>query len=138
MPPFFYALTHQSLTLPYYSPLCPTKKARRLIWLTFPLFPALRPAHYDASKADTEARMREAKSGANGRVRVKTKTRAVLPASSQTAYAARGRMYRKTQINIHVQSTWYFIFGHSPKRYWLRTSAPENWPASHALFTCHP
>ena len=42
------------------------------------------------------------------------------------------------KINIHVQSTWYFIFGHSPKRYWLRTSAPENWPASHALFTCHP
>ena len=42
------------------------------------------------------------------------------------------------KINIHPHSGWYFIFGHSPNRYWLRTSAPENWPASHALITCFP
>ena len=27
------------------------------------------------------------------------------------------------RINIHPHSGWYFIFGHSPKHYWLRTSA---------------
>ena len=29
-------------------------------------------------------------------------------------------------IIIHPHSGWYYIFGHSPNQYWLRTSAPEN------------
>ena len=47
MPPFFYALTHQSLPLPYYSPLCPTKNTSLNKGL-FRSSPAFRSAHYDA------------------------------------------------------------------------------------------
>ncbi len=30
---------------------------------------------------------------------------------------------KETLIKIHPHSGWYFIFGHSPTLYWLRTSA---------------
>ena len=41
-------------------------------------------------------------------------------------------------IMIHRPSRWYFIFGHSPNRYWLCTSAFFYWPASHATVTYYP
>ena len=55
---FIYAFTHQSLPLPYYATLCPTKNTSpdladfsaipRPPTRALRLFPALRPAHYDA------------------------------------------------------------------------------------------
>ena len=41
-------------------------------------------------------------------------------------------------INIHPHSGWYFIFGHSPILYWLRTSAFFiGLPATHLLLATH-
>ena len=40
-------------------------------------------------------------------------------------------------INIHPQSGWFYIFGHSPCLQ-ATHKCVFSWPASHALFTCYP
>ena len=81
------------------------QKTRRLIWLTFPLFPALRPAHYDAVRRmrATYARInkRRKRAGADKQAarRAKNRRRGRFNRffTDGSCGAARGRMYRKTQ-----------------------------------------